>query len=91
MTLAVGRAATFRWRTPHLPVDVAGTGDVLMSLLVAFLLRGETFEQAISRAIAGVHVALETTLANGHEEFDVLAAAPAALALPDRFVAERLA
>jgi len=91
VTLAVSRDAIWRWSSPHLPVDVAGTGDVLMSLLVAFLLRGETFEQAISRAIAGVHVALETTLANGHEEFDVLAAAPAALALPDRFVPERLA
>ncbi|WP_411850721.1 pyridoxal kinase [Stenotrophomonas sp. LGBM10] len=91
VTLAVSRSAIWRWTSPHLPVDVAGTGDVLMSLLVAFLLRGEAFEQAISRAIAGVHVALETTLANGHEEFDVLAAAPAALSLPHRFVPERLA
>ncbi len=91
VTLAVSREAIWRWSSPHLPVDVAGTGDVLMSLLVAFLLRGESFEQAISRAIAGVHVALETTLANGHEEFDVLAAAPAALALPQRFVPERIA
>ena len=38
-----------------------------------------------------VHAALEATLANDHEEFDVLAAAPAALAQPHRFRAERLA
>jgi len=91
VTLAVSRDAVWRWTSPHLPVDVAGTGDVLMSLLVAFLLRGERFEQALSRSISGVHAALEATLANDHEEFDVLAAAPAALAQPHRFRAERLA
>ncbi|KAG1078579.1 hypothetical protein G6F40_016650 [Rhizopus arrhizus] len=37
-------------------------------------------QQAISRAIAGTHAALEATLDNGFEEFDVIAAAPAALA-----------
>lgn len=91
VTLAVSRDAIWRWSSPHLPVDVAGTGDVLMSLLVAFLLRGERFEQALSRSIAGVHAALEATLANDHEEFDVLAAAPAALAQPHRFTPERIA
>jgi pyridoxine kinase len=91
VTLAVSRDAIWRWSSPHLPVDVAGTGDVLMSLLVAFLLRGERFEQALSRSISGVHAGLEATLANDHEEFDVLAAAPAALAQPHRFRAERLA
>ena len=91
LTLAVSRDAVFRWSTPHLPVDVAGTGDVLMALLVGFVLRDEPFEVAVSRALAGVHSALEATLAAGYEEFDVLAAAPAALSPPDRFVAERLA
>jgi pyridoxine kinase len=62
-----------------------------MALLVAFLLRGDAFELAIGRAIAGVHAALEATLASGYEELAVLAAAPAALAMPLRFAAERLA
>jgi pyridoxine kinase len=70
---------------------VAGTGDVLMSLVVSFLLRGESMQQAISRAIAGTHAALEATLASGFEEFDVIAAAPAALADGARFRAERVA
>jgi len=91
VTLAVGREGVWRWTSPLLPVDVAGTGDVLMALIVAFLLRGETLQQAISRALAGTHGALEATLANGHEEFDVLAAAPAALEQPHRFAVERLA
>ncbi|UKE45794.1 MULTISPECIES: pyridoxal kinase [Xanthomonas translucens group] len=91
VTLAVSRAAVYRWCSPLLPVDVAGTGDVLTALLVAFLLRGDAFELAIGRAIAGVHAALEATLASGYEELDVLAAAPAALATPLRFATERLA
>lgn len=91
VTLAIGRDEVWRWASPHLPVDVAGTGDVLMSLLVAFLLKGHRFDDAVGRAIAGVHAALETTLAHGVEEFDVLAAAPAALGTPHRFRAERLA
>ncbi len=62
-----------------------------MALLVGFLLRDESFEVAVRRALAGVHAALEATLAAGFEEFDVLAAAPAALSPPGRFVAERLA
>ena len=74
VTLAVSREAVYRWCSPLLPVDVAGTGDVLMALLVAFLLRGDAFELAIGRAIAGVHSALEATLASGYEELDVLAA-----------------
>ncbi len=73
VTLAVGREETWRWTSPLLPVDVAGTGDVLMSLVVSFLLRGESMQQAISRAIAGTHAALEATLDNGFEEFDVIA------------------
>lgn len=32
-----------------------------MSLVVSFLLRGESMQQAISRAIAGTHAALEAT------------------------------
>ena len=91
VTLAVGRDAVWRWTTPYLPVDVAGTGDVLVSLLIGFLLKGEPLQSAVGRALSGVHAALEATLADGYEEFDVLAAAPAALASPDRFVAERLA
>ncbi len=91
VTLAIGRDQVWRWTSPHLPVDVAGTGDVLMSLTVAFLLKGQRFEEAVGRAIAGVHAALESTLMHGVEEFDVLAAAPAALGTPHRFRAERLA
>ncbi|MBB5879818.1 pyridoxine kinase [Xanthomonas arboricola] len=91
VTLAVSNTAVYRWATPHLPVDVAGTGDVLMALLIGFLLRDMPFEQAVGHALSGVHGALEATLDAGVEEFDVLAAAPAALAAAPRFALERLA
>ena len=91
VTLAVSAEAVYRWASPHLPVDVAGTGDVLMALLIGLLLRDVPFEQAVGHALTGVHAALEATLAAGFEEFDVLAAAPAALGTAPRFAVERLA
>ena len=91
VTLAVSADEVWRWSTEHLPVDVAGTGDVLLALAMAFVLRGEPMPMAISRAIAGVHTALEATLAAGVEEFDVLSAAPAAQLPPGRFRGQRLA
>ncbi|KAF1688028.1 pyridoxal kinase [Pseudoxanthomonas broegbernensis] len=88
LTLLVGRDAAWRLRSPCLDVDVAGTGDVLAALLAAFLLRGEAPPRAAERALAGVHAALESTLAHGWEELDVLAAPAAALADgPARFPA----
>jgi pyridoxine kinase len=91
VTLLVGREAVYRWATPWLPVDVAGTGDVLVALTLGLHLRGEPLEHAIGSALAGVHAALEATLAAGVEELDVHVAAPAALATPARFPAQRLA
>ena len=91
VTLAVSADAVWRWSSEHLPVDVAGTGDVLLALAMAFVLRDEPMPMAISRAIAGVHAALEATLAAGVEEFDVLSAAPAAQLPPGRFRGQRLA
>ena len=87
VTLLVGRDAAWRIRSPRLDVDVAGTGDVLAALLATFLLRGEPPQSAAERALAGVHAALESTLANGWEELDVLAAPAAALAEVPRFQA----
>ena len=87
VTLLVGRDAAWRIRSPRLDVDVAGTGDVLAALLATFLLRGEPPQRAAERALAGVHAALESTLANGWEELDVLAAPAAALAEVPRFQA----
>lgn len=78
LTLLVGRERAWRLASPRLDVDVAGTGDVVTAVLAASLLRGEPPPRAAERALAGVHAALESTLAHGWEELDVQAAAPAA-------------
>ncbi|MDO1527315.1 pyridoxal kinase [Fulvimonas sp. R45] len=78
LTLAVGREACWKVATPELPLDVAGTGDVLTALLVALMLQGEALPNALERAVSAVHVMLEATLAAGIEELDINAAAPVA-------------
>lgn len=91
LTLLVGREGAWRLQSPRLDVDVAGTGDVLSALMATFLLRGEAPARAAERALAGVHAALESTVDNGWEELDVLAAPAAALADgPARFPAVAL-
>ena len=47
VTLAVSADAVWRWSSEHLPVDVAGTGDVLLALAMAFVLRGEPMPMAV--------------------------------------------
>ncbi|MEY2151217.1 pyridoxal kinase [Rhodanobacter sp. 115] len=87
LTLAVGRDEAWCIASPELPIDVAGTGDVLTALLVAGLLRGLAMPQALEHAVAGVHAALEATLAAQCEELDVLAATPDSTPLAPRFPA----
>ena len=91
VTLLVGREGAWRLHSPRLDVDVAGTGDVLSALMATFLLRGDSPVRAAERALAGCHATLESTLAHGWEELDVLAAPAAALADgAPRFPAEAL-
>lgn len=78
VTLAVGRDEAWKVASPELPIDPDGPGDVLTALLVASLLAGDAMPRALERAVAGVHAALESTLANQYEELDITVAVPAA-------------
>ncbi|WP_114241174.1 pyridoxal kinase [Dyella sp. C9] len=90
VTLAVGREEAWKVASPELPIDVAGTGDVLVALMMASLLAGEPMPRALARAVNGVHAALESTLAEQHEELDVTVAVPASRDVGAlRFRAER--
>ena len=91
LTMAVGHDEAWYVATPELPIDVAGTGDVLAALLVAGLLRGRAMPEALERAVAGVHAALEATLAAQCEELDVLAATLEPASPTPRFPAIRIA
>lgn len=88
VSLAVGADASYRLVSPYLPIDVTGTGNVLAALLTGFVIRGVAMQLALERATAGVHAALEATLAAQVEELAVHHAAPAALDDgPPRFAA----
>ncbi|WP_199098389.1 pyridoxal kinase [Dyella sp. ASV21] len=90
VTLAVSEGEAWKVVSPELPIDVAGTGDVLTALIIASLLDGEAMPRALERAVAGVHAALEATLSHQHEELDIMVAAPAArFDGAPRFTAER--
>lgn len=86
VSLAVSAGASCRVTTPYLAIDVTGTGDVLAAPLSGFIIRGLPMPSAPERAAAGVHAALEATLATQLEELAVCFAAPAALEdRPPRF------
>ena len=88
VSLAVGADASYRLASPYLPIDVTGTGDVLAALLSGLVTRGVAVQTALEQATAGVHAALEATVAAQVEELAVHCAAPAALAAgPARFAA----
>lgn len=91
VTLAVSEGEAWKVVSNELPIDVAGTGDVLTALIIASLLEGEAMSRALERAVAGVHAALEATLAHQHEELDIMVAAPAArFDGAPRFIAQRV-
>jgi pyridoxine kinase len=77
VTLAASADEAWKVASPELPIDVAGTGDVLTALVIANLLGGTAMPQALERAVEGVHAALEATLADQHEELDITVAVPA--------------
>lgn len=79
-SVAVSAQACWRVSSPHLAIDVTGTGDVFAAVLVGLLERGAAMPQALAQATAGVHAALEATLAAQVEELDLRAVVPAALA-----------
>ncbi len=49
VTLAVSAQASYRIVSSQLPIDVTGTGDVLATLLVGFLVRSESLPRAQKR------------------------------------------
>lgn len=76
-SVAVSAHTCWRVTSPHLAIDVTGTGDVFAAVLVGLLERGTAMPQALAQATAGVHAALEATLAAQVEELDLRAVAPA--------------
>ncbi|TBR39291.1 MULTISPECIES: pyridoxal kinase [Dyella] len=79
VTMAVSREEAWKITTPELPIDVAGTGDVLTAMLVAGVLLDQlSMPRALERAVNAVHQMLEATLERGIEEVDLNVAATVA-------------
>jgi pyridoxine kinase len=78
-TLAVERKqATFKaWRvrTPKLPINPNGTGDLFASLFVSARVLGEHTPAALSHAASAIYAVLETTAARATTEMRIVEAA----------------
>jgi pyridoxine kinase len=86
--LAVDPSGAFLVRTPRLPLDVNGAGDVTAALFLAHLHAG--IDVALGRVASSVHGILAATHAAGSREI-LLVQAQSAIAQPRcEFVVERL-
>jgi pyridoxine kinase len=74
-TLAVERANAWRVRTPRLPINPNGTGDLFAALLAAARVRGNAMPEALSHAASAIFAVLECTAARGTEEMRIVESA----------------
>jgi pyridoxine kinase len=81
--LAVTADGAWTVRTPRLPLNVNGGGDLLAALLLAHTLRGEAEPEALSLAVSSLYGVLEKTLSLGRREL-ALVQAQDEIALPSR-------
>jgi pyridoxine kinase len=59
-------------RTPKLPINPNGAGDLFAALLVAARVRGSDTPDALSHAASAIFAVLERTAAQGTEEMRIV-------------------
>lgn len=72
--LAVDDAGAWIVRTPHLPLKANGSGDVTAALFTAHYRSTGSAAEALARTTSSVFDLLETTLASGERELQLVAA-----------------
>jgi pyridoxine kinase len=82
-SVAVERANAWRVRTPKLPINPNGTGDLFAALLAAARVGGSSTPDALSHAASAIFAVLENTVARGTEEMRIVESA-AQLVHPER-------
>jgi pyridoxine kinase len=82
-TLAVERSQAWRVRTPKLPINPNGTGDLFAALFVSARIRGQDTPDALGHAASAIYAVLERTAARGTEEMRIVESA-AQLVQPQR-------
>ncbi|MCS3449079.1 MULTISPECIES: pyridoxal kinase PdxY [Bradyrhizobium] len=95
-TLAIERTQsdkTYAWRvrTPRVPINPSGTGDLFAALFVAARARGLATPDALSHAASGIHGVLERTAQRGTEEMRIVESAGVMLDPKPRFAAVAVA
>jgi len=84
-TLAVERSRAFRVRTPRLPINPNGTGDLFAALYTAARVLDEDTPEALAHAASGVFAVLERTAACGTTEMRIVESAGLLSRPPRRF------
>ncbi len=71
-TLAIERANAWRVRTPKLPINPNGTGDLFASLFASARVLGSDTPAALGHAASAIFAVLERTAAAGVEEMRIV-------------------
>jgi pyridoxine kinase len=74
-TLAVERSQAWRVRTPKLPINPNGTGDLFAALFVSARVRGQDTPDALGHAASAIYAVLERTAARGTGEMRIVESA----------------
>ena len=84
-TLAIERDGAWRVRTPRLPINPSGTGDLFAALFVAARVRGADTPDALGQAASSIYAVLERTALRGTEEMRIVESADVMLDPKRRF------
>jgi pyridoxine kinase len=71
-TLAVERSQSWRVRTPRLPINPSGTGDLFAALFAAARVQGADTPDALGHAASAIFAVLERTAISGTEEMRIV-------------------
>jgi pyridoxine kinase len=75
----------WRVRTPKLPINPSGTGDLFAALLVAARVLGSHTPDALGHAVSAIFAVLERTASSGTEEMRIIESAGMLIRPPRRF------
>jgi pyridoxine kinase len=90
--VAVSRDAAWRVSTPLIGFEIApnGTGDAVAAMFCAHWLESGDVAAALGKAASSIFAVLETTLALGERELQLVAAQDRLVAPPRRFTPEKV-
>lgn len=83
--VAVSAKGAWSVRTPRLPVNPPGAGDLTTAVFLANLLNGHDLVTALARTTSSVFAVVEATAASGHRELRIVASQDAIADPPMRF------